>query len=719
MTATAEPPPASVGDEAPLLPMWARDKATFTSTSRQLRKRTGYRVRKFLLHLPVTLFWLAGIYPWIGMSRIVGRLSRYLYDYDSAMVRHEHAGRTETADYVRANNVRKANLKARWLVAGTSALIVVGPVLAWTFPKLLAGAVGVVLAIWIIKLIPGRSMTEVVIAAAAGWAVYWFGPAALALIPRPHPWAVTAVLAAGWLGLGFLGRPEGKPLVKGADLGQGIVMPLKAPMVREALCKLGLAGMKEPEQIRLLQDAHRYGPGVQMDLDLPVAATLVMKKREALAAQLKRELGCVWPSVGTRHAAHLALYVCDEPMVKQRQRDWPLAKAPRIDIFQPVPFVTERRNEWLDVTFAYSSVVIGALPRMGKTYVLRQALLVAGLDPRTRVYALDGKGTGDLAPCRLFAHFHSAGEDPEEVEERVLPMLRGLRDELRRRARFIRDLPHEEAPESKVTSQLVDKYPHLALIVLGMDETQTYFGYGMPKDRGHKAVRDEITAIVTDLVKRGPALGFVTLLATQNVCEETIPRQIGTNAAIRVALKLFDHVTNDQVLGTGAYSKGIDATVFDIDDKGICVVRADGGQPQVARSVAGLDAVRAEWMAERIRAMRQGLGKLTGEALDSVMDEEAAQVVLLDDVRRVFGPVEAMHLADLVTGLAEIRPDLYGHLDVFSLGKLLRSAGVDVDTVYVAGKAREESSRKGVKREWLDVSTTETIGEPDDDAEEG
>lgn len=390
-----------------------------------------------------------------------------------------------------------------------------------------------------------------------------------------------------------------------------------------------------------------------------------------------------------------------------------------IDLFEPQPSFTDRRGEWVSIDLAYSSVIIGAQPRLGKTFILRQLLLTAGLDRRSRVYALDGKGTGDLSPCRLFAHFHSSGEDPEEIEGRVLPALRGLRDEKRRRARFIRELPHDECPESKVTSALVDRYPHLAPIVIGMDESQTYLGYGSVKNKAHRAIRDEITEIVTDLVKQGPALGFVTIIATQNVCELTIPRQISLNAIIRIALKLFDHTANDQVLGTGAYSRGVDATVFDTTDKGIAILRADGSEPQVVRSVFGLDAVAAEKIALRCRQMRAETGRLSGEARDAVMDEEAEQVVLLDDVRKVFGQVEAMHLADLVTGLAELRPELYGHLDVFSLGKLLRSAGVEVDTVYVTGKPREESSRKGVKREWLDVSTTEAIGAPDEEADEG
>jgi len=92
-------------------------------------------------------------------------------------------------------------------------------------------------------------------------------------------------------------------------------------------------------------------------------------------------------------------------------------------------------------------------------------------------------------------------------------------------------------------------------------------------------------------------------------------------------------------------------------------------------------------------------------------EHEASRVVLLDDVRQVFASSPTMHLADLATGLARLRPELYGHLDPNSLGSMLRSAGVRVGTVYVAGKPREESSQKGVKIEWLEVSTTAAIGD--------
>lgn len=697
----------------PILPEWARDRETFRTASRNLILRSRHRTAKFVVNLPPLLFWLAVVYPWRGIVRLTARVSRYLYDYDSAMVRHEHAGRMETSEYKGVQKERRANLHARWMVAATVAVIVVGPPLAWTFPKVLSGIVGLVLAVWIIKIIPGRGMGEVVIAAVTGVAVYLTGPYALAMLPRPATWIVAAVLAAGWLGLGWVGRPQNKPLVKDTGLAPGVVAALRAPMVREALCQIGVAGMKDPEDIRLLMDVHRHGPGVQVDLDVPVAAAEVVKRREKLAAALKRELGCVWPSVGRRHAAHLVLYVADEPMVSQMQRPWPLADGGQVDIFKPAPMFTGQRGEWVSTTFAYANMIVGAQPRMGKSFLLRQALLVAALDPRTRIYALDGKGTGDLAALRLVAHFYSVGDDPEEVEDRVLPAMRALRDEMRRRAKLIRELDREECPESKVTSDLVDRFRDLAPVVIGIDETQAYFGYGDAKNKNHKAIREELTAIVTDLVKRGPALGFITILATQNVCEETIPRQISLNAVIRVALKLFDHTANDQVLGTGAYSKGTDATVFDIDDKGIAIVRADGSEPQVVRSVVGLDAVRSESLAALARSARSARGLLTGEAAGEDAETEAVQVDLLDDARHVMGnPVRpTVHLAGLLDSLAAMRPALYGHMDVFALGAALRGAGVPVRTVWVPGTG----DGKGIKREWLDVAATQDA-DPDDEA---
>ncbi|MDQ4032992.1 MAG: hypothetical protein M3332_12290 [Actinomycetota bacterium] len=127
------------------------------------------------------------------------------------------------------------------------------------------------------------------------------------------------------------------------------------------------------------------------------------------------------------------------------------------------------------------------------------------------------------------------------------------------------------------------------------------------------------------------------------------------------------------------------------------------------RTIVGLDAPRSEKVAYRARAARQAVGRLSGHAAGEVMEVEAEQVVLLDDVRQVVGVAKAMHLPDVIAGLARLRPQLYGSLTPRTLGGQLRQAGVEVGTVHVAG----QGSAAGIKGSALDVSTTAIIGDVD------
>src|SRR5690606_25213398 len=156
-------------------------------------------------------------------------------------------------------------------------------------------------------------------------------------------------------------------------------------------------------------------------------------------------------------------------------------------------------------------------------------------------------------------------------------------------------------------------------------------------------------------------------------------------------------------LGTGAYSRGIDATAFDIEDKGLMWLRADGDQPQIVRSVAGLDTVKSEEIAAKARAIRERKGRLTGEAAGEVAADEAAQVDFLADCRQVVGSSKAVLLDELREGLAGLRSETWGHLDNAALGSLLKSVGVKRGTVYSTALKREGY---GVKAEWLEIAAT-------------
>src|SRR5690606_9632088 len=141
---------------------------------------------------------------------------------------------------------------------------------------------------------------------------------------------------------------------------------------------------------------------------------------------------------------------------------------------------------------------------------------------RTRLVILDGKANGDMRPFRLVAHGYYEDDDPEGVLEQ-LNAVKEIREEMRRRARFLRELPPEENPEDKVTSALVDRYPHLAPIILLIDECQVY------TEHEDKRIREEFIAAAADIVRRGRSAGIVPIFCTQKPSADVLPTAIVDN----------------------------------------------------------------------------------------------------------------------------------------------------------------------------------------------
>lgn len=665
---------------------------------------------------------LAGTAP-KGVVRAVARLDRYLRDPESLELMTRCAEQQDAVGYEKAANAReKKNLPGRRRGVLGGVLVVLVVALAWWAPQAFAGVLAMaVLAGGVVVAVRSTRGKELLCALglAVGLAVAaWYGgPWLAAHVPQPPAWVWWTLAGISVPVLGWLGHDRDQPLVELPPRTVPASTPkLTAPMVIAALCALGNSKMKDPDAIRVLMDPHRSGQGVQIDLELPpgTTASYVVENREKFAGALRLELGTVWPSVGRRHPDHLSLFVSDQVMAEAEQDIWALASAPRVDIFDMLPAFTNQPGKWVPVCLAYASWVIGAAPRMGKTFLVRQLLLMAGLDPRVKVVALDGKGTGDLAPCALYAHAYVRGArvtNPENIEK-VRGIVRWLLEELGRRADIIDSLPDDECPESKVTSALIDAHPELDLgpIVVGVDETQSFFSYGFKSVKEHKEIREEIRDGFVELMKLGPAVGIWVILATQLVRESTIPTEAAAVAVNRFALKLEGgHEPNDRILGTGSYSRGVDANMFDFADKGIGFLKAEGSRSVICRSVYGLDAPEARRIAQRCRQMRAAAGQLTGDAAgdDDITDAEIV-IDIIEDVEQVMrqhGRAKAQH-GELVEWLRELREQHYAALDVDELSAALRARHVRISQVWSIGR-----NAKGVKASDLRRRSTE----PDDD----
>ena len=171
--------------------------------------------------------------------------------------------------------------------------------------------------------------------------------------------------------------------------------------------------------------------------------------------------------------------------------------------------------------------------------------------------------------------------------------MREVYRKLDRRAKVIRELPKDLCPENKVTPQLAArKSLGLHPEVLILDECQEAYS--------HPEHGKEFGRLATAIVKRGPALGIILLLATQRPDAASLPTGISANIGIRCCLRVMDQTANDMVLGTSSYKRGIRATEFATKDKGIGYLAGHADDVQVARSCY-IDAVAADAIGRRAR----------------------------------------------------------------------------------------------------------------------
>lgn len=712
----AKPKPVLDTSE-PVLPDWLRSRSGFVGVLGLFARRNTYRLRHWSWNLPIVLALLV-LYSPRGLWRVSAQLGTFLYHQDSAELQHEARGKSDDKAYNAIERTRKAKLRARWLVVATIGVPVLVPILSWTYPHVLSGMVGLLAGYWLIKIIPGRKMGEVVAGVCLALAIWYWLPDLLERIPRPPFWPSVAILAGAVLALGWIGRPRGRAMAKKTDLSAaGIPEKPSKEMVVDALCRIGLPGMTLQTAERVHQEVRIMPPGVAtsahgyvVEMELPPGRTAeeVAGKRDSLAGALRRDLGCVWPSGNPeKHPSYLRLFLSHRPMNTGRQPNWPLMAGKEIDVFDPIPLFTDEEMRWVALTLAGTHTAVGGASGFGKSVWLRQLVCALAFDPRVRLVVFDGKRSGDLDCVRKVAHAFHEGAEPEEIED-MLEELRGLVREYSRRSKFLKNLPADER-SPKVTSALATKYPKdLSPIVVICDEVQEGTEYGTKTSKEDKAIREEFVSLLTRLSRVGRSAGIFLVLASQKPDAGVIPSSIMGNCSIRIAFKVSEQTHNDQILGTSARKNGIDATMFGARDRGMAWLKGgDNVDAQVVRSWSKLahpteGLVLAGELVDKAHAIRERKGLLTGLAAGEVTEDDEVPVdVIADALSIIDSPAHGgrnISLVMLAEKLRELRPTTWAKLDQTALGALLRPKHVTVDSVWCPAEGR---SMQGVKREWL------------------
>lgn len=641
----------AVKDVEPVLPGWLRDAETFKAAVVWAGRRAAHLTAFHTVRTPMYAARVTFILAPIGLSRLSRWWGRWVSDKDGREVRGNLAtgpGVSPEAFY-RVTEQQNHTVSTRFgLSAGALVAVLVGAYVGVREATPTTFTLAVVLAVLLLALF-GRTPGKGILSHSTSSDV-------------PPRLSETLILTA----LSSLGIGELNGAVRAAEKlgGNASAVGFPAPITRD-------------------------GPGFRADIDLPpgVTAGNVIERRERLAAGLRRPTGAVWPEPdGDSHAARLILWVGDKPMSKAKPISWTLAKRGTVDLFQPFPIGVDPRGRVVYITLMFALMVIGAQPRMGKSFLLRLLLLAAALDPRCELHVYDMRGSADLLPLETVAHRLVSGDDDDDMAA-LLADVTALQQDMRRRYKRIKTLDRSICPEGKVTSELASRRDlGLHPIVLALDECQRAFE--------HSEYGKELEAIITDLAKRGPAAGIIVILATQRPDAKSLPTGISSNAVLRFCLRVADQTANDMVMGTSSYKAGIRATMFSRSETGVGYLAGEGDDPRITR-VAYVDAPTAEAIAARARAGRIAAGLLTGEALgEETPAALEAQPSVLHHMVQVWPVGDARtSYATLADRLTEGFPAVYAGWGVEQVSAALRAAGVPAVQVKRDGRNRQGLAR--------------------------
>ncbi|WP_413102116.1 FtsK/SpoIIIE domain-containing protein [Streptomyces sp. Inha503] len=516
-----------------------------------------------------------------------------------------------------------------------------------------------------------------------------FGAAAVAVAAAATgaalapPLVQAGMTAAVITPLAYLGRGKETRLLDQA--APPVRVDMSAQQLNDALRAAGLlksgGGKDEKDlpRVSCTMGPVRDGRGWAVIFDLPrgggKTASDVLAKREVIAQELGvDEIQVIMSRVRAAkggNAGRVSMWVADDDPYLGTPNPSPLEKAERFSIWEPVPFGQDARGTRVAIPVMWQSMFFGGLPRRGKTFSQRLLTAAGLLDAYVRHYVADGKGGADWMPMKAVAHRLVMGAEDDAIEA-LKAMLAELLAEMERRFALLRDLPTSVCPEGKLTPEIVAKY-NLPVIFVTIDELQEYFT-AMEKDDREQVIND-----LCRIARRGPAAGFVSNFASQRPDAESVPPKLREIITIRYSTQVVDRTSSDMVLGKGKAAQGADASVLSEEHKGVGVL-VTGPASYVTVRADYLDGPTFAALCRKGRALREVAGQLTGDAAgDVTAAADAAGVTvppIVSDVLEVMRHSPRMFTTDLLAALVNLDEDTYGDFNAERLATELDMAGV-------------------------------------------
>lgn len=406
-----------------------------------------------------------------------------------------------------------------------------------------------------------------------------------------YPVAAYLLLGALLVGMFLLGRGD-RVLVDAPELAS--ILPQEL-VVRQSVVDAGLA--RDIEQVALKAPIQRAGDAWTTRVELPSGQTY--RKAVARRAEWASALGVsviqldLLPVQSSERLVDV--WCADRDPYGRKPVVSPLVRHPRpVDLWQPVRVGLDARGLEVKVLLPFGGVLVGGLPRYGKTVSANNLLAAVTLDVHAQLWLADGKGL-DSRPLLPLAH-RTATRDPHTL----LQLLVELDQEKNRRYDRLAELGLDQLSREVCHAEM-------PLIVLWIDELRHY------TDCPDKTLAREICSYLIELASVGPAAGITPVLATQRPSSEVVPTDLRDLIPMRWALRCGTAASSDMVLGQGAASKGANAAELPPEHKGVSILIGAISRSVTLRSdLLNLDGLTA--VCQYATELRRAAGVLVGQA---------------------------------------------------------------------------------------------------------
>ncbi|MER6615156.1 cell division protein FtsK [Streptomyces xantholiticus] len=532
--------------------------------------------------------------------------------------------------------------------------------------------------------------------------------AALTLYVMAPSWLLLLSVATLTTVLGIAGAPADRPLIDRAQVTFR-KRKLSSDIVVRAHDAARLTG--KDQSISFPRPIGRDGDGWRVVVDLPYGKTFedAVSARTRLASGLDIAPTQLFLDKDETSGRRVSYWIADRDPLAVPAGRTPLLGATRVNFWKPFPWGVDERGNPVMASMLWLSLLVGAVPRQGKTFSARTIALAAALDPHVRLIVFDGKASPDWRAFTKVAHRIGFGIVPRngvDPVEHLVAALTELKADVEDRYHRLSELPLHICPEGKLTPEISrDKKLNMPLTLVVVDEVQEYLQ--------HPVHGKTVLELLVYLARVAPAVGVSVMNSTQKPDDTACPSVLRDQHQARFSLRVGSWQVSDVVLGAGSYSEGLDASRLLKSHKGVGLLKGMSDDSGIVRTYLA-DGRDADTVLTRARALREDEGTLTGDAAGEVAVVHNGDAILTD-VAAVLGRKEDKVWSETVVDrLAELNPEAYGEWAALEgrakadqLAAALKPYGIKTDQVWGKTDSGKGANRRGIERQHIIDAVTE------------